>query len=73
MQSISNFNFNTSTIRVVIIDGNPWFVAKDVCDILGYTQASRSTVMSKLDSSEQTLKRIQKGLRSVSIVSVRAH
>lgn len=23
------------TIRTVIIDGEPWFVAKDVCDILG--------------------------------------
>lgn len=23
------------TIRTVVIDGEPWFVAKDVCDILG--------------------------------------
>lgn len=25
------------TIRTVVIDGEPWFVAKDVCDILGTT------------------------------------
>lgn len=25
------------TIRTVVIDGEPWFVAKDVCDILGMT------------------------------------
>lgn len=25
------------TIRTVVIDGDPWFVAKDVCDILGTT------------------------------------
>ena len=34
-----NFEFNTNTstafIRVVDIDGEPWFVAKDVCEALG--------------------------------------
>lgn len=40
------FNFqpsigaNTSTIRVVIIDGNPWFVAADVCEVLNLNNAS---------------------------------
>lgn len=28
------------TIRTVIINGEPWFVAKDVCDILGTTNPS---------------------------------
>ncbi|WP_088227831.1 BRO family protein [Desulfosporosinus sp. FKB] len=28
------FNFMGTSIRVVMIDGEPWFVAKDVCDIL---------------------------------------
>ena len=30
-------NDNFGTIRTVILDGEPWFVAKDVCDILGTT------------------------------------
>ena len=28
-------NENFGQIRTIVIDGNPWFVAKDVCDILG--------------------------------------
>lgn len=28
-------NENFGQIRTVVVDGNPWFVAKDVCDILG--------------------------------------
>lgn len=35
LQLFQNDNFGT--IRTVILDGEPWFVAKDVCDILGTT------------------------------------
>lgn len=31
-----SFKFNSVKIRTAIIDGEPWFVAKDVCDVLGY-------------------------------------
>jgi prophage antirepressor-like protein len=35
--SIQQFNFHSHIVRVEIDeDGNPWFMAKDVCDILGY-------------------------------------
>lgn len=30
----SNFNFNENTVRVIGFYDNPWFVAKDICDIL---------------------------------------
>ena len=30
------FNFQDKTIRTIIIDGTPWFCAKDVCQILAY-------------------------------------
>ena len=32
--SIVPFQFDTHEIRVIVIDGEPWFVGKDVCDIL---------------------------------------
>lgn len=33
---IQSFNFNTATLRTLTDEtGEPWFVAKDVCDILG--------------------------------------
>ncbi|MDR0618292.1 MAG: hypothetical protein LBG17_00140 [Bacteroidales bacterium] len=31
------FDHNHKPIRVEMIDGEPWFVAKDVCDVLGIT------------------------------------
>lgn len=30
------FDFHGSTTRVLIKDGKPWFVGKDICDTLGY-------------------------------------
>lgn len=40
---IQTFDFNASTLRV-LTDGNgePWFVAKDICDVLNYTNASKA-------------------------------
>ena len=45
-------NHNFGTIRTVIIDGEPWFVAKDVCDILGTTNPTMA--MDGLEPFERT-------------------
>jgi len=34
MKDLQVFNFQDKKIRTVIIDGDPWFVAKDVCEVL---------------------------------------
>lgn len=34
--ALDPFDFNGNSIRVVMIDGEPWFVAADVAKILGY-------------------------------------
>lgn len=36
------FTFDSSAIRVVMIDGNPWFVGKDVAEALGYTNPNKA-------------------------------
>lgn len=37
MNEIQTFNFKNSGVRTFVDkNGNPWFCAKDVCDILGY-------------------------------------
>ncbi|PLX38654.1 MAG: BRO domain-containing protein [Hyphomicrobiales bacterium] len=41
--SLRTFNYLTNAIRVVDIDGKPWFVAADVCRALGLLNASRAT------------------------------
>jgi len=36
-QEVQLFNFEKAEVRVVTIDGEPWFVAKDVAEVLGYS------------------------------------
>lgn len=51
MQTFNNTEFGS--VRIVEKDGQPWFVAKDVCDCLGirnYRQA-----MARLDTDEGAL------------------
>lgn len=36
------FSFDGQDTRVVMVDGEPWWVAKDVCDVLGIQNASRA-------------------------------
>ena len=36
--NIIPFRFESNNIRVIEQDGEPWFVAKDVASLLGYTK-----------------------------------
>ncbi|MEK5454493.1 phage antirepressor Ant [Bacillus sp. FSL R5-0586] len=45
------FNYQDQEVRTVIQDGQPWFVAKDVCDVLGITDARKS--VNLLDNDER--------------------
>ncbi|MBX6360063.1 MAG: hypothetical protein IRZ03_08290 [Acidobacterium ailaaui] len=52
MTEIQKFNFaGISDVRVIIRDGDPWFVAKDVCDVLGLGNVSMA--LSYLDDDEK--------------------
>lgn len=49
---IQTFNFNAATLRTLTDEnGEPWFVAKDVCDILGHSNASMA--LDRLDDDER--------------------
>lgn len=41
MNQIQIYNFNNNEVRTVLIDNEPYFVGKDVADILGYQNGSR--------------------------------
>ncbi|MGQ2227162.1 BRO family protein, partial [Fructobacillus fructosus] len=41
MNEVTMFNFESHEVRTVLIDGEPWFVGKDVADTLGYKNGSR--------------------------------
>ena len=46
------FRFESHEIRTLIVNGNPWFVAKDVCDVLEYAN-SRKALADHLDDDEK--------------------
>lgn len=50
MSDIQTFNYNSNEIRTVQCDGEPWFVLRDVCNVLGLGTPSR--VAERLDPDE---------------------
>ena len=50
---IQTFNFNSATLRALTDEnGDPWFVAKDVCDILGLNNVGQA--LARLDNDEKS-------------------
>ena len=47
----TEFKFDESPVRVVMKEGEPWFVAKDMCEILGLDNPSMA--VSRLDDDER--------------------
>lgn len=45
-------SFNGLSLRTVKIDGEPWFVAKDVCDVLHIQNPARAVAESDLGAEE---------------------
>ena len=41
-------------VRVIEQDGEPWFVAKDVCAVLGYTNPSKA-IQDHVDEEDRSL------------------
>ena len=58
---IQTFNFNTAELRTLTDEtGDPWFVAKDVCDILGLENSRKAT--AELDPDEKNTVTISDGI-----------
>ena len=45
MTDMATFDFEQHKLRTVFINGEPWFVAKDVCAVLGYCWGGKKTVL----------------------------
>jgi len=68
MTSIIPFQFEQHEVRVVEIDGEPWWIAMDVAESLGYSEAYKMT--SRLDEDEkQNLQIGGFGNRGVTIIN----
>lgn len=51
MNELSIFNYGGREVRTVIVNGDPWWVAKDVCDVLGI--ANHSDALSGIRANEK--------------------
>lgn len=52
MNELQTFIYNSAQVRTIEKNGEPWFVLKDVCEILGLSNPSR--VAERLDEDERS-------------------
>lgn len=50
---LSTFSFESKSIRTLAINNEPWFIAKDLCDILGIKNPSQA--LENLDEDERSM------------------
>ena len=51
MNELQNFNFSGQDVRIITINDDPWFIAKDVADILEYSDTQAMT--RRLDDEDK--------------------
>ena len=64
-----SFVFNSVKIRTAIIDGEPWFVAKDVCDVLGIANPRNAT--ARIPNKDKGVRQMDTlgGVQNISMIS----
>lgn len=60
MNQLQIFNFGSNEVRVLEIKNEPWFVAKDVCDVLEIGNPSQA--LSRLDDDEKNTIILNEGI-----------
>ena len=58
MNELQVFDYEGSRVRTVEIDGEPWFVGKDVATILGYSNPSKA-VMVHVDEEDKVFEMME--------------
>jgi prophage antirepressor-like protein len=53
MNELQVFNFQSNEVRTVVKDGEPWWVLKDVCDVLGIQNPTQDAI--RLDEDERAM------------------
>lgn len=69
MSEITPFNFNGHAVRVIIIDGEPWWVAADVCEALEISNVTQA--VGRLDEADLCQAEVSSGGqgRSVNVIN----
>lgn len=53
MNELKQFNFENNQVRTLLINDDPWFVGKDVAEILGYSN-QRKAIIDHVDDEDKT-------------------
>lgn len=53
MNEIQQFMYSNQEVRSTVINGDPWFVAKDVCDVLEISNPTQA--INRLDEDERAM------------------
>jgi len=63
------FSYQNQQVRTILIDGEPWFVAKDVCEVLEHTNSRMA--LERLDEDEKGVSSIYTpgGIQQMAIVN----
>ncbi|WP_052372101.1 BRO family protein [Nocardia otitidiscaviarum] len=63
------FTYEGATVRTIVVDGEPWFVARDICNILGLPNLSMA--LQRLAADEKGVNRIDTlgGPQEMAVVS----
>lgn len=54
MNEVQIFNFKNSQVRVIELEGEPWFVGKDVATVLGYKN-TRDAMNKHVDTEDNNI------------------
>lgn len=55
---IQNFSFNGNQVRTVLIDDEPYFVGKDVAEILGYSRPA-DAIRKHVDEEDKGVAKLE--------------
>lgn len=70
MEQMAIFHFEDAEVRTVMIDGEPWFVGKDVADALGY-ERSDNAIRVHVNAEDKLMHQISASdqIRNMTIIS----
>ncbi|MBR4320687.1 MAG: transporter, partial [Oscillospiraceae bacterium] len=60
MNDLKIWNYEDSTVRTIEIDGEMWFVGKDVAEVLGYSN-TRDALAKHVDEEDKATVAIHDG------------
>ncbi|MFM7984270.1 MAG: BRO family protein [Candidatus Fonsibacter sp.] len=63
MSESIEFNFNNKPIACIVVNGNPWFEAREVATIIGYTNTTQAIIKSVNNEDNQTYAKILETLQ----------